>query len=226
MIDQIHAMDRFPRNPREAKPLFEFVKSGLAACDCSVIWHSPLDESPVQITLTMPNDERVGILVYAFPVVRSIRQQRRSSHFDNVFRLHGDPGQPLEVFTDRTGLLTTLLIGIDVERDFLVGMDGVFNTPSPFVDRVAFREPEVRAIQEGGWHQWEREQDADCDDPVEILVGAMRPRFLDYVLFERTAAGLDAGPRHLLAEKSGALRQGVSGRRASLSQQHRISTAR
>src|SRR5690606_22529169 len=39
------------------------------------------------------------------------------------------------------------------------------------------------------------------DEPIEVLVGGTRERFLDLIRFERVAAGLSPGDRQLLAEK-------------------------
>ena len=38
-------------------------------------------------------------------------------------------------------------------------------------------------------------------EPIEVLVGGAKGRFLDLVLFERAAKGLSPGDRQLLAER-------------------------
>jgi hypothetical protein len=87
----------------------------------------------------------------------------------------------------------------------------VLHSPTRFFISIEFKRHHVEAIQETGWHSWERERErerkrkAGDDKPVEVLVGGAASSFLRYIRFEREALGEDQGHRQLLAEKLSAL---------------------
>ena len=104
------------------------------------------------------------------------------------------------IWQDPYQLYTTLMVGIDQERQIFVGIDPVLHQLTKFFISIEFKRAEVETIQDLGWHWWERSKRTGDDSPVETMVGGRRESFFKYVRFEQAAKGLDQGHRYLLAE--------------------------
>lgn len=189
--------------PSARKPLIDFMVAGLQAAGCRILFCSDTRTAPFIITFETPIGERMGVVAYAFLATRTPTKNRpvdeRSFQIkygsklkDNTHRLWTDPLQ----------LYTTLLIGIDPKDGFFVAADPAAHNPTKFFIRLEFKDEYADEIRKKGWHAWERAKRSEgFDEPVEVLVGGARDRFLDLIRFERSAAGLSPGDRQLLAEK-------------------------
>jgi hypothetical protein len=118
----------------------------------------------------------------------------------------------LSVATDPHGLVTTIFLGIDPRRDVFIAADPLMHNPSPMSRSIEFKSQNVQDILSHGWAAWERERrppktktrptpQLDEDARIEVLVGGRKERLFDLIQLERIARGIDAGERHLLAEK-------------------------
>ncbi len=195
-------------------PLVEFIVEALQAEGCRLLYTPPPDEAPFRFVFETPSGERLGIIVYAFtatftptkgrPADEHSFQIKYGSKNDN--RLH-------DLWHDPTGMYTTLLLGINPEQGFFVGIDPVLNSPTRLFIRVEFKQEHVDEILSRSWHYWERplrrqfdpaqERGINLDEPEQIVVGGTKTSFLKYVLFERQARDMDQGHRQLLAAKAG-----------------------
>src|SRR5262249_24386068 len=106
------------------------------------------------------------------------------------------------LWQDPYGLYTTMLVGINPEKQFFVSADPVLHSPTKFFVSLEFKEADARQILDRGWHAWERERASD-EERVEVLAGGTRDNFLRCVRLEREAIGEDQGHRMLLAEQMG-----------------------
>jgi len=190
-----------------ARTLVEFMRSALKSAGCRILFCSSVDEGPFVITFETATDERLGIVAYAFRSARS----RTGDHYigERAFHLaygsqSGDVLQHL--WTDPLSLFTTLYLAVDPIEDIFVSADPASDSAEEPRRRLNFKDEHLDAIRATSWHAWER-TGRRAEERVEVLVGCTKDRFLDLIRFERAAVGLSAGHRHLLADKTRALRR-------------------
>ncbi len=100
----------------------------------------------------------------------------------------------------------TLILAIDADEEFIVGLDPLVHEDLPMGISVYYRDRHVAAAAQHGWATWEREKKGARRRPswegLESLVGFRADRLLDYVRFEAkaTALGLNPALRGKLAE--------------------------
>lgn len=191
---------------RQRGPLLDFVVSALESAGCHILRHSEPSQAPFRITFETPDQERLGILVYAFTANSRLTKNRPSDEHRFQLKYGTKDGKYHALWQDPYLLYTTLLVGIDTERGVFVGADPVLHSPTRLFISVEFKRAHVENILERGWHSWEREtrpKEARPQDSagVEVLVGGTASNFLKYVQFEREALGEDQGHRMLLAER-------------------------
>lgn len=194
---------RYKVQAKEREPLLAFMLEALRAEGCTIINHSPPDEAPFRIVFETLTGERMGVLAYAFFANSKVTTNRPDDEWRFQVKYGPRPDEPQPLWVDEYGLYTTLFLGISHDAGFFVGADPAIHNPTKFFISVEFKEEHVTAIRKKGWHAWERErrQRGAETEPIEVLVGGQRKRFLDYIRFERAAERLDPGNRQLLAEK-------------------------
>ena len=100
----------------------------------------------------------------------------------------------------------TLVLAVDPEEAFIVGLDPLVYEDLPMGISVYYRDRHIDAAAEHGWAVWERTKAGGTRRPswagLETLVGFRPERLLDYVRFEARASALGLNPalRHALAE--------------------------
>lgn len=188
---------------RKAKqPLLDFVVEGLKSAGCTILHASSPTHAPFFITFETPSGEREGILVYAFLANSVVTRNRPLDEHRFQVKYGGDPKAALAIEQDPARLVTTIFVGIDLERGFLVGADPALHDGTPMFISIEFKRRDVDEVLRKSWHAWERDSSRRPDEPAECLVAATQERILDYIRFERAAAGLDQGHRQLLAERA------------------------
>jgi hypothetical protein len=187
---------------RQAKqPLLDFVVEGLRESGCTILYTSDAGHAPFFITYETSEGDRGGVLVYAFLANSKVTRNRPVDEHRFQVKYGSNTGDVLPIERDPARLVTTIFVGIDVERGILVGADPTLHDGTPMFISIEFKSGHVEEVLRKGWHTWERESSRHSDEPVEALVATRRNRVLDYIIFERTAAGLDQGHRQLLAER-------------------------
>jgi hypothetical protein len=200
MIGEAYKTWAVRRSDRE--PLLRFIHQGLEEGGCRIIHSTGPETEPFLITFETPSGERIGVLCYAFLANSKTTKNRPDDEHRFQVKFGSDPRAFLTVYQDPLELVTTLFIGIDTERQVLVGADPIMHSPTPMFISIEFKRRHVEAIANDGWHAWERVRRTNrADQPEEVLVGVPRSQLLDYIRFERAAKGLDQGHRQLLAEK-------------------------
>lgn len=186
----------------DREPLLEFMLGALRAEQCRIIFCSPSNRAPFRITFETPQGERIGIVAYAFLANSKVTKNRpKDEHRLQVKYGSKQTPELHDIWQDPYGLYTTILLGINPEQGFFVGLDPVLHNPTKFFIMVGFKQAHVDAMLEKGWHWWERDHLGDEED-FEILVGGTPRSFLQYIRFEREAVGEDQGHRQLLAERA------------------------
>lgn len=186
---------------RQKAPLLHFIVSALTNSGCCVLKSSSPATAPFRITFDDPAGQRQGIVAYAFYANSKVTKNRPEDEHRFQIKYGQKDGQLHEIWQDPYELYTTLMLGIDSERQIFVGIDPVLHQLTKFFISVEFRKSDVEVIQDNGWHCWERSRRSGSDAPIETMVGGRPERFLDFVRFEQAAKGLDQGHRFLLAEK-------------------------
>jgi hypothetical protein len=187
------------------KPLVDFMVSSLQASGCRLLFCSDTKRAPFVITFETATGERMGVVAYTFLATRTVTRNRPPDErsFQIKYGSKTEKHKFHHLWTDPLGIYTTLLVGIDPIAGFFVAADPAAHNPTRFFIRLEFKDQHADAIQKNGWHAWERARRSSqgFDEPIEVLVGGTRERFLDLIRFERAAAGLSPGDRQLLAEK-------------------------
>jgi hypothetical protein len=192
----------FKTSAKDRRPLIQFMVKALEDAGCKIIDASAPNVAPFRISFELPSGERMGIVTYAF--LANSRLTKNRPHDEHRFQLKYGSKDGLfhELWQDPCALYTTLLVGIDPERQIFIGADPVLHSPTKLFISVEFKRHHVSEIENAGWHVWERErQTGKHEEPVEILVGGTRENFLRYILLEREALREDQGHRQLLAEQ-------------------------
>lgn len=181
---------------------------GLSAAGCRILHAPDATRAPFLISLETPDKERIGIVAYAFYIgprteTKGRPPDERSFQIKYGSKVHTPSGEPEEheLFRDPLDLMVTLLVGISPEEGFFVAADPAMHNPTKIFIRLEFKDRHVEAIKDEGWVAWERDHRKGKAEPIEVLVGGHKDRFLDLVLFERAAEGLAPGDRQLLAER-------------------------
>jgi hypothetical protein len=194
-------------------PLLAFVTDGLRAGGCTILHASDPGHAPFFISYETAAGEREGILVYAFFANSRATKNRPQDEHRFQIKYGSDTTAVVSVEQDPARLVTTLFVGIDLDRKIAVAVDPVLYDGVPMFISVEFKRRHAEAVADDGWHAWERgsgrddgQGDDDHDDGggrfgVETLVGVRQDRFLDLVRFERAACGAAPGHRQLLAER-------------------------
>ncbi len=107
---------------------------------------------------------------------------------------------------------TTVILGVHLEAELLIGLDPSLYDPLPMGISVEFKDREVQAAQASGWHVFERDNIAGRRRPVrraleglETIVVFRPDQLLRYVRLEREATdlGLDPALRYSAAQAIG-----------------------
>jgi hypothetical protein len=202
----------YPCSARDKEPLIQFIREALEKRGCDVQQAGPANRAPFHFVISLPGREKLSVLAYVFRANSKVTKNRPTDEHRFQVKYGGDLSGVIEVATDPLGVVTTLFLGIDLDRKLFVAVDPLMNNPSPMSRSVEYKSHHVEKILETGWAAWERERrDARTetrrayellpDVRTEVLVGGRQDRLLDLILVERIAQGLDPGERQLVAEK-------------------------
>lgn len=195
-------LETFDVQPAARRPLVDFMLSSLESAGCRKLFCSGDRTAPFIITFETATGERMGIVAYAFLATRTPTKHRPEDERSFQIKYGSKAGNATHpLWMDRLGLYTTLLIGIDPAEGFFVAADPAIHNPTRLFIRLEFKDHHAEEIQSRGWYAWERVKRGGHPEPIEVLVGGRKDRFLDLVRFERAAANLSPGDRQLLAEK-------------------------
>lgn len=198
------------RNEKAA--LLKFILDGLAIRGCRIISASDPRRAPFYIVFETPDGDRHGVLAYAFRAGAKLTRERPSDEHRFQVKYGSELKGILEVALDPACVITTIFLGIDIERGVFVAADPLLNAPSPMSRSIEFKSHHVDSIKNDGWCTWERDRrkpktrtrptpDVDEDTRIQVLVGGTQDRIYDLIVLERLGRGLDPGERHLLADK-------------------------
>jgi hypothetical protein len=202
---------------RDKAPLLQFIREALEERGCVVRHIGPANRAPFYIVFDLPGGERLGVLAYAFFANSEPTKNRPQDEHRFQIKYGGDLKGVLDVAVDPLGVVTTIFLGIDLERKVFVAADPLLNNPSPMSRSVEFKTANINQVQSDGWAAWERDRREPrtrdrraaelADTRTELLIGGRPERLLDLILLERIALGREPGERHLIADKFKTLRE-------------------
>lgn len=167
-----------------------------------VIWNSSSATAPIYVSVEAAG-ERLGVLCYLFRCSPSTIRGRAPDEHRVQIRYGGERtwGGMHRLGLDVAGVDTTLVLGIHLSADLILGLDPLLYDPLPMGISVEFKQSQVDEAQETGWAVWERETRPGVRrgrprsvQGIETLVAFRPERILDYVRLERYASGLGLDP--------------------------------
>ncbi|MDZ7732829.1 MAG: hypothetical protein U5R31_06655 [Acidimicrobiia bacterium] len=192
------------------EPVVGLLEKAVAASGGRLLYSSFRDRhvAPMYFGAEDGTGRRYGMVVYPFTTTRRSTKNRPPDERRAQVRF-GDPVRERDeanpIARDVAGVDVTLVLAVDPEEEFIVGLDPQLYEDLPMGISVYYRDRHVEAAEEYGWSVWEREKSGGRRRPswagFETLVGFRPQRFLDYVRFEAKASGLGLAPalRHTLA---------------------------
>lgn len=205
-IPRLYAIDA------DREPVVALLERSVAASGGRVVYSSFRHERVAPIYIGAEDDagRRYGMLIYAFTTTHRSTRNRPADEHRAQIRL-GDPVRGRDevnlIARDVAGIDVTLVLAVDPEEEFIVGLDPLVYEDLPMGISVYYRDRHVEAASASGWAAWERTKSGGKRRPswagLETLVGFHPERLLDYVRFEAKASALGLNPalRHALAEE-------------------------
>lgn len=209
---------RVQRSRKERQ--LQWVLEALRHAGCKIHFCSQPDVMPVFVVIETGGGHTHGLVVYLFTANSRETKNRPADEHRFQIKYGSDLTGVLDFFVDETGVLMTLILGIDEELDIAVSVDPRSNNPAPMSRSVEFKRRHAASILATGWHVWSRDRNPpkakdralrdSADARTETVFGATKESLLQLVMAERLSAGLDAGERHLLGERlfAGGAQQG------------------
>lgn len=203
--------------------IHEFLLDAVSRSGGRVLFASPPTRAPIFLGVQGSRDERLGILVYPFRATHRLIRNRPADEHRLQIRYGAESTWDDEhlVGRDVAGVDTTLVVGVHIEAELLIGLDPYTYDPLPMGISVELKDHDVQAAQVAGWHVLERDNIGGVRRPnpraphgLETVVLFRPDRFLDYVRIERQATdlGLDPPLRYALAEQAQTAAEGAGAR--------------
>ncbi len=166
--------------------------------------------APMYLGAEDQSGHRYGLLVYPFTTTRRETRNRPRGERRTQIRF-GDPTRERDelnpIARDTAGVDITLVLCVDPEEGFIVGLDPLIYADLPMGISVYYNDRHLEMADEHGWAVWERNksggQRRQTWEGLETVVGFRPERLLDYARFEARASGLGLSPdlRQTLAEQ-------------------------
>jgi hypothetical protein len=184
--------------------IHEFVLAAVGRSRGTVLYASSPMRVPVYVGLEDQRRERLGLMIYPFRMKRHGTRNRPSDEIRGQLRYGSEETWPAEhhfVARDIAGIDTTLLLGVDLDEELIVGLDPALYNPLPLGISVYAKDRNAAEVREHRWTVWERANRAGqrraaprAAEGLETLVGFSPERLLDYARFERNASDLGLDP--------------------------------
>lgn len=136
--------------------LLKFIEDGLRDRGCKIVSSSDPSCAPFFVVIETPAGERQGVLAYAFNANSKVTANRPADEHRFQIKYGSELKGVLDVKVDPNALVTTIFLGIDLERGIFVAADPLMNSPSPMSRSIEFKSDHVEEINKRGWFAWER----------------------------------------------------------------------
>lgn len=191
--------------------LHRAVLSAIEASGGRVLYESPHNRAPFFFGVETVARERLGLLVYAFTMNKRVTGGRADNEHRGFLRYGAEKTWHAEehpVAFDVAGVDTTLVLGVNAEDGYFLGLDPTLWNPLPMGISFMAKDDDIEAMGEAGWNAWEIDnhagsrREARSESGLESRVAFRPNRFLDYARYERdaTSLGLDTPLRLVSAD--------------------------
>ena len=211
LAGRIYVPKLYPVQAERGK-VIELLEKGIEQSGARVIYSSFWAHrvAPMYIGAEDELGRRYGLVVYPFTTTRKVTRNRPADERRTQIRF-GDPTRERDeanpIAHDSAGVDVTLVLAVDPEEGFIVGLDPLIYRDLPMGISVYYRDRDLDSASESGWAVWEKRKGVSTRRPswegLETLVGFRPDRLLDYARFEAqaTALGLTPELRLTLAER-------------------------
>lgn len=190
----------------QRRPHHGFIADAVARSGGRVLTSTGGNTAPLFLGIETKDGERIAACAYVFLANhRTIRNRPADEHRMQI--RYGDVNsrswrrQAHPVGFDPLGVDVTLVLGVHIDADLVVGLDPLAYDPLPLGISIEFKDADIREATARGWHVWERDNVSGVrrSSPrsalgVETVIGFAPDRFLDYVRFERDVQSLQLDP--------------------------------
>lgn len=171
-----------------------------------LLYASDVTRAPVYLGIESPRGERIGVLAYPFTANQKVTTGRPADEHRLQIKYGGEDTwdkRAHDIGRDIAGIDTTLVLGVHVQHDLLIGLDPSLYDPLPMGISIEFKDHQINATlgSSEGWQVYERDnipgrrrRAPRAREGLETVVMFQPHRLLDYVRFERTASDLRLDP--------------------------------
>lgn len=168
-----------------------------------VLYASEPSRAPVYVGVQLDSDERIGMLVYPFRMTRNAIRNRPADEVRGQLRYGSEDSWEREhpIGRDVAGVDITLIVGINIDDDVLLGLDANLWNPLPMGISFYAKDADIQQAKDTGWHVWEKKNQGGTKrvEPrsptqLETVVAFSPDRFIDYARLERKASSLRLDP--------------------------------
>jgi hypothetical protein len=170
-------------------PLHSFIRDAVRASGGAVRYTSKDSSAPLFLGITLPNKTSLGIVVYGFRCNSAPIRGRPADEHRVQIRYGSEaswssPGHRLAV--DPAGIDSTIVLGVHLELELLVGLQTSYYDPLPMGISVEFKERDLMKALADGWHSWSRPVRRSAGRHAkhqrhEVLSAFVPSRFLEFV---------------------------------------------
>jgi hypothetical protein len=180
----------------------DFLLSAVTRAEGHVLFATEPTRAPVYLTVeagSPARSETIGLLVYPFRCNPPPIKGRSPDEHRAQIRYGGEASweEDHPVGQDPAGVDVTLVLGAHLDSGLFIGLDPLLYDPLPMGISIEFKDSDMNAALQNGWHVWERENfsgrrrgTARAPQGIETLVAFVPERLLDYARFEREATRL------------------------------------
>lgn len=190
-------------NVKRRDDIHDFLLSAVRASGGEVLYASDPDKAPVYLGIQLSGEERLGLIVYPFRVTRKATRNRPDDEVRGQLRYGGESSWNREhpIWRDVAGVDVTIVVGVDVEGELILGLDAGLWDPLPMGISFYAKREEVDRAQVDGWHVWEKinkpgtkRQSARSPSNLETVVAFTPSNLVRFARLERRATSLRLDP--------------------------------
>jgi hypothetical protein len=183
----------------DRQDIHDFLVRAVERSGGQVLFSSPANRAPLYLGVQTAAGDRLGLLIYHFRMTHNTINNRPADEVRGQMRYGGEATWHAAghfVGQDVAGVDITLMLGVHVEGDVLLGLQPAIYNPMPLGISFYAKAKSLDLAREQSWAVWEHEtkpgkrRTEARSSGLETMVAFTPERLLDYALFERRATDL------------------------------------
>ena len=184
---------------QDRQDIHEFLVRAVERAGGQVLFASPANRAPLYLGVETAAGDRLGLLIYHFRMKDKLIFNRPADEVRGQMRYGGDASWHEEehfVGQDVAGVDITLMLGVHVEGDVLLGLQPSIYNPMPLGISFYAKAEKLDLARAQSWAVWEHEtkpgkrRTEARSAGLETMIAFTPERLLDYALLERRATDL------------------------------------